>query len=143
MKEFINAMSTNDKVIMIFSIATLSISITEFILFVIRFSYAVFVYQKRLPDHRVSGYTYINAIERVKFYALLNAFMSYFVVVFGINNTLILKGYIAMNAMVILIAAAMYVMCTNFGFMLKVNVNRKDYFSPRLSAYNPKDDNED
>lgn len=140
MKEFINTLSTNDKIIVVFSMIMLAISITELIVFAIRFWYAVIVYQKRLPDHRISGYRYINSIERLRSYTVINALVAYFVIVFGISDILILKGYIVMTTTVVFIEEIMYILCVNFGFMLKVNVNRKDYFRPRLSAYNPKAD---
>lgn len=142
MKEFINTLSTNDKIIVVFSMIMLAISITELIMFAIRFWYAVIVYQKkkRLPDHRISGYRYINSIERLRSYTVINALAAYFVIVFGISDILILKGYIVMTTTVVFIEEIMYILCVNFGFMLKVNVNKKDYFRPRLSAYNPKAD---
>lgn len=46
MKEFINSLSTNDKIIVVFSMIMLAISVTELIVFAIRFWYAVIVYQK-------------------------------------------------------------------------------------------------
>ena len=53
MKEFINTLSTNDKIIVVFSMIMLAISITELIVFAIRFWYAIIVYQK---DYRTIEY---------------------------------------------------------------------------------------
>lgn len=39
MKEFINSLSTNDKIIVVFSMIMLAISVTELIVFAIRFWY--------------------------------------------------------------------------------------------------------
>lgn len=47
MKEFINSLFTNDKIIVVFSMIMLAISVTELIVFAIRFWYAVIVYQKK------------------------------------------------------------------------------------------------
>ena len=121
----------------------LAISITELIVFAIRFWYAIIVYQKRLPDHRISGYRYFNSIERLRSYIVINALVAYFVIVFGISDILILKGYIVMTTTVVFIEEIMYILCVNFGFMLKVNVNKKDYWSDTLEAYNPKNDAKD
>ena len=94
MKEFINSLSTNDKIIVVFSMIMLAISVTELI-------------------------------------------------VFGISDILILKWYIVMTTTVVFIEQIMYILCVNFGYMLKVNVNRKDYWRDTLEAYNPKDDAKD
>lgn len=96
--------------------------------------------KKRLPDHRISGYRYINSIERLRSYTVINALVAYFVIVFGISDILILKGYIVMTTTVVFVEQIMYILCVNFGYMLKVNVNRKDYWRDTLEAYNPKDD---
>ena len=143
MKEFINSLSTNDKIIVAFSVIMLAISVTELIAFAIRFWYAVIVYYKRLPDHRISGYRYINYIERLRSYTVINALAAYFVIVFGISDILILKWYIVMTTTVVFIEQIMYILCVNFGYMLKVNVNRNDYWRATLEAYNPKDDDKD
>ena len=103
MKEFINSLSTNDKIIVVFSMIMLAISVKELIVFAIRFWYAVIVYQKRLPGHRISGYRYINSIERLGSYIVINALAAYFVIVFGISDILILKGYIVMTTTVVFI----------------------------------------
>ena len=143
MKEFINSLSTNDKIIVVFSMIMLAISVTELIVFAIRFWYAVIVYQKRLPDNRISGYRYINSIERLRSYTVINALAAYFVIVFGISDILILKWYIVMTTTVVFIEQIMYILCVNFGYMLKVNVNRKDYWRDTLEAYNPDNDAKD
>ena len=143
MKEFINSLSTNDKIIVVFSMIMLAISVTELIVFAIRFWYAVIVYQKRLPDHRISGYRYINSIERLRSYTVINALAAYFVIVFGISDILILKWYIVVTTTVVFIEQIMYILCVNFGYMLKINVNRKDYWRDTLEAYNPNNDAKD
>lgn len=143
MKEFINSLSTNDKIIVVFSMMMLAISVTELIVFAIRFWYAVIVYQKRLPDNRISGYQYINSIERLRSYTVINALAAYFVIAFGISDILILKWYIVMTTTVVFIEQIMYILCVNFGYMLKVKVNRKDYWRDTLEAYNPDNDAKD
>lgn len=142
MREFINTLSMNDKIILLYSMLMLSIGITELILFVIRFLYAWIVYHKRLPDHRISGYRFINTIERLKSYVVINALMSYLVIVFGVKDSLILKAYIVTNTTIVYIAVIMHILCVSFGYMLKINVNKEDYFITRLEAYDPNDDGE-
>ena len=48
-----------------------------------------------------------------------------------------------MTTAVVFIEQIMYILCVNFGYMLKVNVNRKYYWRDTLEAYNPKNDAED